>query len=191
MQTGLWPTGELNASFYQEACLACPGWSGCFTSVHSSLWHLMNCAIYSTCVGLLSLFPALHKSGPLSTRSLFLSLCSQPYYYSLCVRTVQGSAELNDFIQQRLLPSPNLAFRAQRIPGNYLWASQLGMKVKVKVAQLCPTLGDPMDCTVHGILQARILEWAAIPFSRRYSNPGISQVSRIVGRLFISFINLG
>ena len=39
------------------------------------------------------------------------------------------------------------------------------------VAQLCPTLCDPMDCSppgssVHGILQARILEWIAIPFSR-------------------------
>ena len=38
--------------------------------------------------------------------------------------------------------------------------------MKVKVAQLRPTLYDPMRCTVHGILQARILEWVAIPFSR-------------------------
>jgi len=37
---------------------------------------------------------------------------------------------------------------------------------KVKVTQLCPTLCDPMDYTVHGILQARILEWVAFPFSR-------------------------
>ena len=190
METGLWPTAELNASFYQEACPACPGWSGCLTSVLSSLRHLMNCASYSMCTGLLSVFPTLQKSGSLSTRSLFLSLCSQPYFYSSCVRTVQGSAELNDFIQQRLLPSPNLAFRAQRIPGNYLWASQLGMKVKV--AQLCPTLGDPMDCRVHGIFQSRILEWVAIPFSRGYSQPrDRTQISRIVGRFFISFINLG
>ena len=39
-------------------------------------------------------------------------------------------------------------------------------KVKVKVAQLCLTLCDPMDYTVHVILQARILEWLAFPFSR-------------------------
>ena len=39
-------------------------------------------------------------------------------------------------------------------------------EVKVKVTQLCPTLCDPMDYTVQGILQARILEWVAIPFSR-------------------------
>ena len=37
---------------------------------------------------------------------------------------------------------------------------------KVKVYQLCPIICDPMDYTVHGILQARILEWVAFPFSR-------------------------
>ena len=41
----------------------------------------------------------------------------------------------------------------------------------VKVTQLCPTLCDPMDYTVHGILQARILEWVAFPFSRWSSQP--------------------
>ena len=43
----------------------------------------------------------------------------------------------------------------------------------MKVARLCPTLCDSMSYTVHGILQARILEWVAVPFSRRFSNPGI------------------
>jgi len=43
--------------------------------------------------------------------------------------------------------------------------------VKVKVTQLCPTLCNPMDYTVHGILQARILKWVAIPFSRGSSLP--------------------
>ena len=37
---------------------------------------------------------------------------------------------------------------------------------KVKIAQSCPTLCDPMDYRVCGILLARILEWVAIPFSR-------------------------
>ena len=50
------------------------------------------------------------------------------------------------------------------------------MKVKVFVAQSCLTLCNPMDCnlpgsSVCGILQARILEWVAIPFSRRSSQP--------------------
>ena len=49
----------------------------------------------------------------------------------------------------------------------------------MKVAQLCPTLWDPVDYTVHGILQARILEWVAIPFSRGSSQSrGRTQVSR-------------
>ena len=39
-------------------------------------------------------------------------------------------------------------------------------EVKVKVVQWCPTLCDPTDHTVHGILQARILEWVAFAFSR-------------------------
>ena len=48
-----------------------------------------------------------------------------------------------------------------------VWARIL----EVKVAQLCPTLCDPMDYTVHGTLQARILEWVALPFSRGSSQP--------------------
>ena len=45
------------------------------------------------------------------------------------------------------------------------------MNVKVNVAQSCPTLCNPMDYTVHGILQARILEWVDFPFSRGSSQP--------------------
>ena len=45
------------------------------------------------------------------------------------------------------------------------------LKVKVKVAQSCLTPCNPMDYTVHGILQARILEWVAFPFSRESSQP--------------------
>ena len=44
-------------------------------------------------------------------------------------------------------------------------------EVREKVAQLFPTLCDPMDHTVHGILQARMLEWVAAPFSRGSSQP--------------------
>ena len=43
----------------------------------------------------------------------------------------------------------------------------------VKVTHSCPTLGDPMDYTVYEILQARILECEAIPFSRDLPNPEI------------------
>ena len=44
-------------------------------------------------------------------------------------------------------------------------------KLNVKVAQLCPALCDPMDYTVHGILQARILERVVFPFSRGSLQP--------------------
>ena len=48
--------------------------------------------------------------------------------------------------------------------------------------------GDPMDYTVHGILQARILEWVAFPFSRGSSQPrDQTQVSCIAGRFFTSW----
>ena len=47
----------------------------------------------------------------------------------------------------------------------------------MKVTQSCLTLCNPMDCTVHGILQARIPEWVAFPFSRGSSNPGIQPKS--------------
>ena len=62
--------------------------------------------------------------------------------------------------------------------------------MKVLVAQLCPTLCDPVGCsppesTVHGILQARILEWVAISFSRGSSWPrDWTPVSCIAGRFF-------
>ena len=44
---------------------------------------------------------------------------------------------------------------------------------EVKVAQLCLTLSDPMNYTVHGILQTKVLEWVAFPFFRDLPNPGI------------------
>ena len=59
--------------------------------------------------------------------------------------------------------------------------------VKVKFAQSCLTLCDPMDYIVHGILQARILEWVAFPFSRGSSQPrDRTQVSHIAGRFLTS-----
>ena len=63
--------------------------------------------------------------------------------------------------------------------------------MEVLVTQSCPTLCDPMDCSplgssVHGILQARVLEWVAILlFSRRSSRPrDQTQISYIAGRFF-------
>ena len=56
---------------------------------------------------------------------------------------------------------------------------------EVKVAQSCLTLCDPMNYAVHGILQARILEWVTIPFSRGSSRPrNRTRVSCIAGGFF-------
>ena len=62
---------------------------------------------------------------------------------------------------------------------------------EVTVAQSCPTLCDPMDYIVHGILQARILEWVAFPFSRGFSQPRDgTQVSHIVDGFFTSWATI-
>ena len=60
--------------------------------------------------------------------------------------------------------------------------------MKVLVTHLCLTLWDPMDCslpgsTVHGILQARILEWVAIPFPTQGLNPGLLHCRQILYHL--------
>ena len=63
-------------------------------------------------------------------------------------------------------------------------------KRESEVTQLCPTLCDPVDCSlpgssIHRILQARILEWVSISFSRGSSQPrDRTRVSRIGGRRF-------
>ena len=69
--------------------------------------------------------------------------------------------------------------------------------VKVKSLSRVPTLRDPMDCSlpgssVHGIFQARVLEWVTVSFSRRSSRPrDWTRVSRIVGRCFTTWATRG
>ena len=69
----------------------------------------------------------------------------------------------------------------------------LCQKIKVLAPQLYPTFCNPMDCSppgssVHGILQARILEWVAIPFSRGYfQTRDQSWISHTAGRFFINW----
>ena len=59
---------------------------------------------------------------------------------------------------------------------------------EVKVTQSCPILCNPMDYTVHGILQARILEWVAFPFFKVSSQPRDQiQVSCIADGVFTSW----
>ena len=51
----------------------------------------------------------------------------------------------------------------------------------MEFTQSCPTLCDPMDYTVHGTLQARILEWVAFPFSRVQGHQTSIKLSRCKG----------
>ena len=57
-------------------------------------------------------------------------------------------------------------------------------KSESEVAQSCPTPSDSMDCSppgasIHGVFQARVLEWIVIPFSRDLPNPGIEHWSSV------------
>ena len=81
---------------------------------------------------------------------------------------------------------PGKSHRQRSLVGYSPW----GCESESEVAQSCLTLYDPMDCSlpgssVHGILQARVLEWVAISFSRGSSWPRVwTRVSCIVGRCF-------
>ena len=70
---------------------------------------------------------------------------------------------------------PSLGFSRQEHWSGLPFPSPICMKVKSEseVAQSCPTLSDPEDCSlpgssIHGIFQARVLEWGAIAFSGNY-----------------------
>ena len=81
--------------------------------------------------------------------------------------------------------------RLLRVPWTARRSNQSTLKEsESEVAQLCWTLCNPMDCSlpgfsIHGILQARVLEWVAISFSKGSSRPRDgTRVSRIPGRHF-------
>ena len=69
-----------------------------------------------------------------------------------------------------------------------------GMKSESEVTQSCSTLWDPMDYSllgslIHGILQARILEWVAISFSRGASQPRDQTWVSHIARQTLSFLS--
>ena len=87
------------------------------------------------------------------------------------------------------LPNPGIKPRSPALQADPLPSEPPG-KSESEVAQSCLTLCTPMDCrlpgsSVHGILQARILEWVAMPFSKGSSQPkDRTQVSHIAGGFF-------
>ena len=69
----------------------------------------------------------------------------------------------------------------------YLFYIQQCVYMSIPVSLFIPTLCDPMNYAVHGILQARVLEWVAISFSMGFFQSGDqTQISHITGRFFIS-----
>ena len=90
------------------------------------------------------------------------------------------------FLRKLMLPSLESLEKFFRINQVAPWLSPRPREV----AQSCTTLCDPMDCSlpcssIHGIFQARVLEWVAISFSRGSSQPrDQTWVSCIVGRCF-------
>ena len=89
------------------------------------------------------------------------------------------------------MPGSLLGRKEPRTGSVWLWASPLvSLCMCVNLLQSCPALSGPIDCSlpgfsVHGILQARILEWVAMPSSRRSSWPrDWTPVSSIAGRFF-------
>ena len=75
-------------------------------------------------------------------------------------------------------------------PNSHRWCDRVTTHTCGSVPRLCPSLRDPMDCSppgssVHGIFQARVLEWVAISFSRGSSRPrDRTPVSCFAGRFF-------
>ena len=73
---------------------------------------------------------------------------------------------------------------SSRCPSSFLQSASV-LFAEVKVAQSCSALCSPMDCSlpgssVHGSLQARILVWVAVPFSRDLPNPGMEPKSSVL-----------
>ena len=117
----------------------------------------------------LKLYAALLSPSPtVSRRLLWKSHGLNSVKFKLIVHTTDGS------VSRKKMQSP----------------IHVVTDLMAEFAESCPTLCDPVDCSppgssIHGILQARILEWGAISFSRGSSQPrDWTQVSCIAGRRF-------
>ena len=109
--------------------------------------------------------------------------------FSICSVMLPTNSDIfNSFLP---IETPFISFSYSFLKKKKIWLLWLGIqRVKVLVTQSCPTLYDPMDCSpsgssVHGVLQARILGWVVISFSRGFSWPrNWTQCSCITGRFF-------
>ena len=122
------------------------------------------------------------QGGPGQSRSLLLLLLSCFSRVWLCATPEMAA--------HRAPPSLGFSRQEHWGVGCHFLLQCMKVKSESEVTQSCPTLGDPMDCSppgssIHGIFQARVLEWAAISFSRGSSQPrDRTWVSCIAGRGF-------
>ena len=96
---------------------------------------------------------------------------TQAYYYYYYIASVVSDSVRPNGRQPTRLPSPWDSPGKNTGVGCHFLLQCIKVKNESKVAQLCPTLSDPVDCSlpgssVHGIFQARVLEWGATAFSR-------------------------
>ena len=94
--------------------------------------------------------------------------------YAAAAKSLQSCPTLCDPIDGSPPGPPSLGFSRQEHWGGLPFPSPM-QESESEVAQSCPTLRDPMDCSlpgssVHGIFQARVLEWVATAFSVRYAS---------------------
>ena len=134
--------------------------------------------------GCLARVPGLLPDLPYcSPHVLFLVLSSTPLSASVCGELgPRGDGWRREGLRCPVVDLHKSVFLGQRLV-------ERSPNLKVKIAQSCLTLCDPMDCSlpgssVRGILQARILEWVAVPSSRgilptKGSNPGLPPCRQI------------
>ena len=104
---------------------------------------------------------------------MFLSCC-----FFLYLPCCQATSVVSDSVrphrwQPTRLPRPQDSPGKNTGMGCHFLLQCMKVKSESEVTQSCPTLNDPMDCSppgssVHGIFQARVLEWGAIAFSSSY-----------------------
>ena len=129
---------------------------------------------YSNLMSIESVIPSYH-----------LILC-HPFSSHLQIFPASGSFPMSRFFTSGG-PSIGVSAAASILPMNSQDWFPLGFTGWISLLQSCPTLCDPVNSThhCHGTLQARILEWVAISFSRGTSRPrDRTCVSRTVGRHF-------
>ena len=109
-------------------------------------------------------------------------ICLYPHYFS----SVMSNSLQPHGLQHARLPCPSPSPEARS--NSCLLSQWCHPTISSCCPILLPTLCDPMDYIVHGILQARILERVAVPFSRGSSHPrDQSHVSCIAGGFFTSW----